>query len=90
MSNLQITPVRYAIHKKGESPIYGDDAVHLTVQDTGAGYFYTIESISPSDTNDDVYGQGKLSLDTEEIMLIAKLVEKIEDGDIEIPAGNKK
>ncbi len=90
MSNLQITPVSYAIHKKDESPIFGDDTLRLTVQDDAGGYYYTIESVCPTDTHEDVFGQGKLSLDTEEIMLIAELVKKIEDGDIEISVGDKK
>ena len=80
MSNLQITPVTYAIHKKGESHLFGDDTIHLTVQDEGGGYYYTIQNVCPTDTSEELFGEGKLTLDTEEIIMIAELVKLIESG----------
>lgn len=39
---LQITPVALAIHKEGESPIYSESAIQLSLQDLGGGYFFQI------------------------------------------------
>ena len=79
-----ITPIKYALHKKDESPIFGTDTIHITVNDDATGYFYTIEQICPEVTTDDMLGVGKMTLDVEEIYAIADLVKKIESGDITI------
>ena len=84
-----ITPIKYALHKKDESPIFGTDTIHLTVNDDATGYFYTIEQICPSNVDDDSLGVGRMTLDTEEIYAIANLVKKIEAG-IRLTANTKK
>ena len=75
-----ITPIKYALHTKDESPIFGTDTIHLTINDDAAGYFYTIEKICPDVTIDDVLGIGEITLDTDEIYAITDLVKKIESG----------
>ena len=75
---MTITPIKYALHKKNESPIFGTDTIHITVNDDATGYFYTIEQVCPELTTDDMLGVGKMTLDTEEIYAIADLVRKIE------------
>ena len=77
----QITPIKYAIHSKEESPIFGEDTLHIEIQDDAGGYYYTLEQICPSSPNDEnTFGIGKISLDKEEIHMISDLVKKIESG----------
>jgi hypothetical protein len=41
---LLITPIKYAVHREKESPIFGETVTFVSVQDDGAGPFIVLES----------------------------------------------
>ena len=71
---LKITPLVYSIHREKEHPIFGDDAIHVTGRDDSGGLFITVEMVFPSGVNEVDFGQGKISIDLEELDEINKIV----------------
>jgi hypothetical protein len=69
-----ITPIQYAIHRKGESPIFGEDTIKVSLQDNGAGHFITLESVNPSSYSTDDY-PNMLVMDFKEIEELNDIVE---------------
>ena len=44
-----ITPTRYAIHKKDESPVFGESTIFAEIEDHGAGMFVVIYPASDTE-----------------------------------------
>jgi len=70
-----ITPIVYAIHKKGGHPLFDTDAIHISARDEAGGLFITIEQVCPSFTEEEYFGQGRITLELEELEEIGKVVE---------------
>jgi hypothetical protein len=41
---ILVTPIKYAVHREKESPIFGETVTHVSVQDEGGGPFILLES----------------------------------------------
>jgi len=42
--DILITPIKVALHRKGNNPIFGELGIHISVEDEAAGPFIVIES----------------------------------------------
>ncbi len=72
---MKITPISYAIHK--EHPLFGSDTIHVTARDDAGGLFITIEQVNPTLVDEEYFGEGKMSLELEELEKIAEVVEML-------------
>lgn len=43
-SEVIITPIKVALHRKADNPIFGENVIHVSVEDEAAGPFIVIES----------------------------------------------
>jgi len=66
------TPITYSVHGKEESPIFGEEALHLKACDEAGGLFFEISQCS--EQND-----GKIIIDLEQLKKITRLAEDIEE-----------
>ena len=41
---LLITPIKVAVHSKDDNPIFGENVIHVSVDDEAAGPFIVLES----------------------------------------------
>ena len=71
---LKTTPIVYAIHGENQSPVFGEDVIHVTGRDDASGLYITLEMVCPSSVSDEDLGQGKLSINLEELYEINKVV----------------
>ena len=79
---MKKTCIKFAIHGDNESPIFGDDTLHITADSHGSGSFVVIENVNPSDM--DLVGDGKITLEVKEIEMILEIArefEQIEKGE---------
>jgi len=70
-----ITPIVYSIHAKEKSPLFGEDTLHITARDEAGGLFITINQVCPSFTEEEYFGQGRITLELGELEEIGKVVE---------------
>jgi hypothetical protein len=73
---MKLTVTEIAVHKEGESPIFGDIVTHVKLDDEGAGPF--IKIVQHNDTKMD-----EIRLDFKEIEYILKAIEMLKAGDHE-------
>lgn len=74
MGEKMITPTRYAIHKKGESPVFGENTIFVEVDDHGAGMFMTVYPASDTEK--------RISFDFEdfdELVLVVQGIKRISE-----------
>ena len=71
---MKITPIVYAIHEEGESPIFGDGTIRVEAMDKTDGFYYKITQVNPQSEFIDCY-------DREEILRILEAIELLEKGD---------
>jgi hypothetical protein len=76
--NLKITPITYAIYNVKESPIFGDNTIHIKAQDDAGGLFFIVENISPEVDNDHI-GNGKIPLELEELEALLEIARMMTD-----------
>ena len=43
-SEILITPIKVAVHRKDDNPIFGENVIHVSVDDEAAGAFIVLES----------------------------------------------
>jgi hypothetical protein len=43
-SEILITPIKVAVHRKDDNPIFGENVIHVSVDDEAAGPFIVLES----------------------------------------------
>ena len=43
-SEILITPIKVSVHRKDDSPIFGESVIHVSVDDEAAGPFVVMES----------------------------------------------
>jgi hypothetical protein len=70
---MKLTVTEIAVHKEGESPIFGDIVTHVKIDDEGAGAF--IKIVQHNDTKMD-----EIRLDFNEIEYILKAIETLRAG----------
>jgi hypothetical protein len=71
---MKLTVTEIAVHKEGESPIFGDIVTHVKLDDEGAGPF--IKIVQHNDTKMD-----EIRLDFNEVEYILKAIEMLKAGD---------
>lgn len=82
MKTHNITPIKYSIHREGDSPMFGETSIHVSLDDDGAGEFLTIQQ------NSDNPEAGVVRLDFEELPLILEAAKLLKIG-IEKNANDK-
>lgn len=70
----KITPITYAIHADGESPIFGSQAIHVTADDEGAGMLLHIKADL---TGAHGYDKGEIKLDPSELAQVVEVAEML-------------
>lgn len=70
---MKLTVTEIAVHKKGESPIFGDIVTHVKLDDEGGGTF--IKIVQHNDTQ-----MNEIRLDFNEIEYILKAIEMLKEG----------
>lgn len=61
---LIITPIKFAIHRQGDNPIFGEQVITIALEDEAGGPFFVVESNQAS-------GDG-LRIDDDELELLVK------------------
>jgi len=69
---MKLTVTEVTIHKENESPVFGELATHVKLDDEGGGEF--IKIIQHNDT-----GCNEIRLDFEDIEYIMKAIEMLKD-----------
>jgi hypothetical protein len=67
----KITPLTVSIHRDGDNAVFGDSAIHVSVDDEAAGGFIVIKSIAYAT------GLNALRVDIDELPIIQKVAEKL-------------
>jgi len=75
MSKLVTTTIKVSVHRAGKNPIFGEGAIHVSVEDEAAGAFIIIESTDGQDKG------LRIDLDELEAVIAAarRMVEKYEE-----------
>ena len=47
MKTYKVTPICFAVHPKGESPVNGENTIHVSIDDHGAGAFIKVVEAIP-------------------------------------------
>jgi hypothetical protein len=76
---LKKTPIKYAIHSERKSPIFGENTIHVSVEDEGAGFFYAVRSVNPEPVEPE--HEGALLLEYEELKAIMEICEEWENNE---------
>lgn len=74
---MKLTVTEIAVHKEGESPIFGDIVTHVKLDDEGGGTF--IKIVQHNDTKMD-----EIRLDFNEIEYILKAIEMLKAGNTDV------
>lgn len=74
---MKLTVTEIAVHKEGESPIFGEIVTHVKLDDEGAGTF--IRLIQHNDTQ-----VSEIRLDFNEIEHILKAIEMLKEGSTDV------
>lgn len=74
---MKISCIKYAIHKNDESPIFGSDTIHVSVDSEGEGVWVIVEQINPTVIDESSFGAGKMALEIEEIQAILDVAEML-------------
>jgi hypothetical protein len=61
---LRITPIKFAIHRQGDNPIFGEQVITIAIEDETGGPFFVVESNQAS-------GDG-LRIDDDELDMLVK------------------
>jgi hypothetical protein len=69
---MKLTVTEIAVHKEGESPIFGDIVTHVKLDDEGAGTFIKIMQSSDTQMNE-------IRLDFNEVEYIIKAIEMLKE-----------
>lgn len=82
MKTHNLTPITYSIHREGDSPMFGESSIHVSLEDEGGGEFLIITQ------NSDNPEAGVIRLDFEELPLILEAAKLLKQG-IEKNANDK-
>lgn len=73
---MKLTVTEIAVHKEGESPIFGDLVTHVKLDDDGGGTFVRI--LQSSDTQ-----MNEVRFDFNEFQYIMKAIEMLKEGHVD-------
>ena len=71
MTKWKITPVSVSVHLKTDSPIFGECATRVSVDDEGAGAFIRLQQTHDSTE------KGTISVEFEELELIVRAAKEL-------------
>jgi len=71
MPKWKTTPISVSVHLENESPIFGECATHISVDDEGAGTFICLKQV-----HDDIE-KGMVNIGIEELELIFKAAKEL-------------
>lgn len=74
---MKLTVTEIAVHKEGESPIFGEIVTHVKLYDEGGGSF--IKIVQHNDTQ-----MNEIRLDFNEIEYIMKAIEILKEGSADV------
>lgn len=77
----KITAITYAIHAPDESPIFGEQTIHVSADDEGAGMFLVIKADLQGVTS---AGKGEIRIDCAEladVVAVAELLRQAHGGE---------
>lgn len=74
---MKLTVTEIAVHKEGESPIFGEIVTHVKLDDEGGGPF--IKIVQHNDTQ-----MSEIRLDFNEIEYIMKAIEILKEGSADV------
>ena len=66
--DIAVTPVAVAVHRVGDSPVFGESMTHIRVEDDGAGPYIVISQ--PASAPDDSLKPGELVFCAEDLPVI--------------------
>jgi len=66
------TTTEVTVHREGESPVFGESAVKVRIDDEGGGAFIVLEQMGS-----DAPGARRVMIDAEELDLIVKAARKM-------------
>ena len=69
--NLKVTPITLSIHRDNQNPCFGNNAIHITCKDEGAGLFFKLEQVNPEASEPNCY-------EYEELIKIAEVAKELE------------
>ena len=69
--NLKVTTLKVSVHQAGESPVFGEQATHISIDDEAAGAFIVLEQFHHE------VGKGMLRFDLEELELVTAEARKL-------------
>jgi hypothetical protein len=70
---FKMTPITIAIHKENDSPVFGETATHISLEDSGAGCFLKITQFP------DTSASNEINLEFEELELLTQAAEKLRE-----------
>ena len=71
MTARKITPIGMSVHMPDESPIFGEDATHVMVDDEAAGPFIVLRQFK------DHSSIGEVRMDLEELELVLRAARRL-------------
>ena len=66
-----VTPMCVSVHLKEESPVFGEAAIHVSVDDEAGGPFVVIKQFDPS------LEAGELKLDLEQLQKVCAVAKEL-------------
>lgn len=63
---LRVTPVCVAVHREGESPVFGEGTTHVQLEDEGGGAFVILRQFGEHEK------EGELRFDVDELQVVAR------------------
>lgn len=63
---LRATPICVSVHRDGESPVYGEGATHVQIEDEGGGAFVVLRQFGDHDN------AGEMRFDIDELLVVAR------------------
>ena len=58
--------------------------IHVSADSNGEGLFYVIEQVNPSLENEENFGQGKITVERDEVEAILQVITNLEEMEVEI------
>lgn len=75
---IRVTPLCVAVHREGESPVFGEGTTHVQIEDEGAGAFVILRQFGDHEKEGELrFDSDELQVVTREAARMVRLVEKV-------------
>ena len=68
MNQFKVTPIVFSVHRKEENPIFGEEAIHVSIEDDGGGKYIKLTSLA------NTAAPGSIDLDIEQLEKIYEII----------------